>query len=61
VIPDPYGRLFDSDDGETPIPGPPHQPWPWANALEPTIVTKHCPGQYTWTVSLHGGEADDED
>ena len=61
VIPDPYGRLFDSDDGETPIPGPPDQPWPWANAPEPTIVTKHCPGQYTWTVSLHGGEADDED
>lgn len=26
VIPDPYGRLFDGDDGETPIPDPPHQP-----------------------------------
>ncbi|RCG16860.1 hypothetical protein DQ384_39990 [Sphaerisporangium album] len=49
VIPDPYGRLFDGDDGETPIPGPPRQPWPWPNAPEPAIVTEHCPGQYTRT------------
>jgi hypothetical protein len=52
VIPDPYGRLFDGDDGETPIPDPPHQPWPWANAPEATIVTEQCPGQYTRTVSI---------
>lgn len=52
VIPDPYGRLFDGDDGETPIPDPPHEPWPWANAPEPIILTRHCPGQYTRTVSL---------
>jgi hypothetical protein len=59
VIPDPYGRLFDGDDGETPIPDPPHRPWPWANALEPTIITEHCPGQYTRTFSREV-DADDE-
>lgn len=26
LIPDPYGRLFDADDGETPIPDPPRSP-----------------------------------
>ena len=60
VIPDPYGRLFDGDDGETPIPVPPQQPWLWANAPEPAIVTRHCPGQYTLTLSLHPGQ-DDQD
>lgn len=34
TIPDPYGRLFDGDDDETPMPAPPHEPWPWANAPE---------------------------
>jgi hypothetical protein len=52
VIPDPYGRLFDGDDGDTPIPDPPQQPWPWANAPEPTILTRHYPGQYTHTVGV---------
>src|SRR5438046_2046880 len=60
VIPDPYGRLFDADDGETPIPAPPHQPWPWGNAPEPTIITAHCPGQYTHTFS-RDIDSDDED
>ena len=59
VISDPYGRLFDGDDGETAIPDPPHQPWPWANAPEATIVTEHCPGQYTRTFSIEV-DADDE-
>lgn len=53
TIPDPYGRLFNGDDGETPIPEPPHQPWPWADAPHPTIVTHHSPGQYTRTSDLH--------
>jgi Plasmid pRiA4b ORF-3-like protein len=51
TIPDPYGRLFDGDDGEAPVPKPPHQPWPWPDAPQPTIMTRHCPGQYTWTLS----------
>jgi hypothetical protein len=59
VIPDPYGRLFNGDDGETPVPDPPHQPWPWVNAPEPTIVTLHCPGQYTRTFSLDTGPDDE--
>ncbi|WP_239163700.1 plasmid pRiA4b ORF-3 family protein [Paractinoplanes rishiriensis] len=48
VIPDAYGRLFDGDDGQTPIPDP-DEPWPWANAPEPSIVTWHHPGHYTRT------------
>ena len=57
VIPDPYGRLFDGDDGETPIPPPPYQPWPWANAPSPTIATYHGPGQFTRTVDLDPEQA----
>jgi hypothetical protein len=25
MIPDPYGRLFETDDGQAPIPDPPYQ------------------------------------
>ncbi|MFI7005547.1 hypothetical protein [Streptomyces sp. NPDC050145] len=45
TIPDPYGRMWDGDDGEQPVPAPPEQPWPWANAPEATHLTMHCPGQ----------------
>lgn len=61
VIPDAYGRLFDGDDGEHPIPDPPRQPWPWANAPEPTVITEHCPGQYTRTSRLYGDEDDPDE
>ena len=47
VIPDPYGRMWDGDDGETPVPPPPHTPWPWRDRPEPTHIVLHCPGQYT--------------
>ena len=57
IIPDPYGRLFDGDDGETPIPQPPHGAWPWVNAPAPAITTEHCPGHYTRTFSLGSGLA----
>lgn len=50
-IPDAYGRLFDGDDGEKPIPDPPTG-WPWPNAPEATIVTERCPGQWTRTRTL---------
>ncbi|GAA1673786.1 hypothetical protein GCM10009765_23930 [Fodinicola feengrottensis] len=52
VIPDPYGRMFDGDDGGTPIPEPPHQPWPGPDAPEPMFITEHGPGQYTRTVRI---------
>ncbi|MCQ4213386.1 plasmid pRiA4b ORF-3 family protein [Streptomyces longispororuber] len=52
TIPDPYGRMWDSDDGEHPVPNPPHQPWPWPNAPEATHLTHHCPGQYTLTQTM---------
>lgn len=52
VLPDPYGRLWDGDDGESPVPAPPTAQWPWANAPRATIATMHCPGQYTLTVDL---------
>jgi hypothetical protein len=52
MIPDPYGRLFDGDDGETPVPSPPSQPWPWADAPAAELVTEHCPGQWTRTASI---------
>jgi hypothetical protein len=47
VIPDPYGRMWDGDDGETPVPPPPHTPWPWPDRPDPTHIVLHCPGQYT--------------
>lgn len=46
TIPDPYGRMWDGDDGESPVPPPPED-WPWPNAPVPTLTTVHCPGQYT--------------
>jgi hypothetical protein len=46
-IPDPYGRLWEDDDGETPVPDPPVSPWPWPNAPAPVMATLHLPGQYT--------------
>ena len=49
-IPDPYGRMWDGDDGESPVPPAP-EPWPWANAPGPTLTTLHCPGQYTHTTT----------
>jgi hypothetical protein len=61
LIPDPYGRLFETDDSQAPIPDSPHQPWPWANAPEPAIATLHCPGQYTRTVDLAARTPDDPD
>jgi hypothetical protein len=60
LIPDPYGRLFETDDGQAPIPDPPHRPWPWANAPVPAIATWHCPGQYTRTVDLAPRTPDDD-
>lgn len=47
-IPDPYGRLFLGDDGDTPVPAPPAE-FPWPGAPEPTTVTLHTPGEYTLT------------
>ncbi|ARZ72605.1 hypothetical protein SMD11_7029 [Streptomyces albireticuli] len=47
TIPDAYGRMWDGDTGENPVPAPPHRPWPWSNAPAPTLTTLHCPGQYT--------------
>ncbi|MFI7602503.1 hypothetical protein [Actinoplanes sp. NPDC049681] len=49
AIPDPYGRLFDHDDGHTPIPTPPRQPWPCVGAPPPSVVTESVPRQYTRT------------
>lgn len=46
VIPDAYGRLWDGDDGQTPVPAPPHQPWPWPDPPPGIITTAHRPGQY---------------
>lgn len=61
VIPDPYGRLWDGDDGESRVPAPPTQPWPWPNAPQATITTLHCPGQYTLTRDIGSShDADDE-
>jgi len=59
MIPDPYGRLFDGDDTQTPVPGPPVRPWPWPNASKPTITTLHCPGQYALTRNLDRPSDDD--
>ncbi|TQS42845.1 IS1096 element passenger TnpR family protein [Cryptosporangium phraense] len=59
-IPDPYGRLFDGDDGEAPIPAPPGDDWPWTGRPAPTVRTDHCPGQYTHTLSLPA-DVDDDD
>ncbi|MFC5724160.1 hypothetical protein ACFP1Z_28735 [Streptomyces gamaensis] len=56
TIPDAYGRMWDGDDGESPVPAPPQQPWPWPNAPAPTLTTLHCPGQYTLLQDL-----DDQD
>ena len=61
LFPDPYGRLFDGDDSDTPIPDPPCQPWPWANAPEPTIAVEHCPCQYTRIVDLIPRDLDDDE
>lgn len=47
-IPDPYGRLFDGDDGESPMPSPPAQ-WTCSTDGEPTVVTECYPGYYTRT------------
>ncbi|MEV6011286.1 hypothetical protein AB0M29_31275 [Streptomyces sp. NPDC051976] len=47
TIPDPNGRMWDGDDGDSPAPATPHKSWPWANAHSPTLTTLHCPGQYT--------------
>jgi hypothetical protein len=60
MIPDPYGRLFETDHSQAPIPDPPSQPWPWANAPEPANATWHCPGQYTRTVDLLPRTPDDD-
>jgi len=49
IIPDPYGRMWDSDDGESPVPPPPED-WPWTNAPDPELITLHCLGQYTHLV-----------
>ncbi|GGQ42882.1 IS1096 element passenger TnpR family protein [Couchioplanes azureus] len=49
-IPDPYGLLFDGDDGHAPIPAPPHEPWPCADPPEPSIVVESVPGRYTRTL-----------
>ena len=57
-IPDPYGRLFDGDDGETPVPDPPHEPWPWADVPAPTVLTQSFPGLYTRTTIL-GRDSDE--
>jgi len=48
-IPDAYGRLFNGDDGEKPIPNPPTG-WPWPNAPEATIITERRPDQWTRTM-----------
>ncbi|MFI0242266.1 hypothetical protein [Streptomyces sp. NPDC016845] len=61
LIPDPYGRLWDGDDGEQPIPTPPHEPWPWANAPQPSLATLHCPGQYTRLLAVSDADADADD
>jgi len=61
TIPDPYGRLFDGDDGETPVPAFPFEPWPWARAPEPTVFLESCPGQYTRLRAVdRNGELEDE-
>jgi hypothetical protein len=59
-IPDPYGRLFDGDDGESPVPPPPAQ-WPWSTDDEPTITTVCLPGYYTRTTRLVEPDNDGED
>nr|MDT0666422.1 hypothetical protein [Micromonospora sp. DSM 115978] len=51
TVPDPYGRLFHGDDGETPVPEPPAA-FPWPDAPAPTTVTLHSPGEYTLTRTL---------
>jgi hypothetical protein len=63
-IPDSYGRLWDGDDGETPVPSPPRRPWPWPDAPQAAIITLHCPGQYTLIRDIgdphhHKDECDD--
>jgi hypothetical protein len=59
VIPDAYGRLWDGDDGQTPVPAPPHQPWPWPDPPPATITTAHSPGQYTLTRTIRRRTNDD--
>lgn len=59
-IPDPYGRLFDGDDGESPVPPPPAQ-WPWTSDDEPTITTECLPGYYTRTTRVLEPDEDGED
>jgi hypothetical protein len=45
MVPALYRRLFETDDGQAPIPDPPHRLWPWVNAPEPAIATWQAPGQ----------------
>ncbi|MEW2385538.1 hypothetical protein AB0873_26095 [Micromonospora sp. NPDC047707] len=60
TIPDPYGRLFDGDDGESPFPDPPKR-WPWdGNAPDAEIITEHSPGQWTRTYALTRDLTDDD-
>ncbi|GAA2774461.1 hypothetical protein GCM10010440_76540 [Kitasatospora cinereorecta] len=46
-IPDQYGRQWDGDDGQSPVPAPETDPWPWAGAPDPVMASFHVPGQYT--------------
>ncbi len=55
VIPDAYGRLWDGDDGESPVPQPPEGWLPGsAGGPAPTIVTLYRPGAYTLTRDANG-------
>ncbi|WP_322762375.1 IS1096 element passenger TnpR family protein [Frankia sp. Cr2] len=60
TIPDPYGRLFRGDNGETPVPTP-SADFPWPNAPAATTITLHTPGYYTLTRTFtdEDGEASD--